>query len=182
MTTIAYRDGIMASDSRCTTDEYMHLTECQKIFRMSSGALLGTAGDDDARSLLALLDGVGHGSGLPSRKDLGETETDFLGLLALPDGTLWRIEIEHVNDSHWTGAVSELSSEFAAVGSGAAFAYGAMGHGATAAEAVAVACRFDVFSQLPLQEERLLEGIPSTSKNSSKKPTGKASARQPKKK
>jgi 20S proteasome alpha/beta subunit len=51
MTVVAYsaKHKIMASDSRSTDDDGMHMTNCRKIFRLKNGALLGTAGDSDDR-------------------------------------------------------------------------------------------------------------------------------------
>jgi len=175
MTTIAFRDGIMAADSRCTDEFYMVLTDCQKIYRLSSGALLGTAGDDDARALLDALDSVHHETALPSRHELAELEIEFTGLLALPDDTLWQIEVEWVereHEGHWSGSVSQIRFDFAAVGSGAHFAMGAMGHGATAEEAVEVATKFDIFSALPLQTESLRESDQSPAITNSKTSSG----------
>ncbi len=158
MTTIAYRDGIMAADSQCTDEWGMKLTDTDKIFRLHGGGLLGTAGDDDARELMELLDSSVTEATLPTREQLGDTHTEFLGLLWLPDDTLWYVSISIRSDEYdagWDGSVSRLKRPFAAVGSGQQFAYGAMAHGATAKEAIKVAAGFDIYTALPVQFERI---------------------------
>lgn len=153
MTTIAYRDGVMASDSRCSNEFDMHLTDCQKLFRLSSGAILGTAGDDDARKLMRLLAKAKVPDDLPSRKRLAKTQTNFSGLLAYPQGNVFLVGVEFIGDGaagEWTGYISEITDSMCAVGSGQQFAYGAMEVGATAAEAVVAACRRDLASALPV--------------------------------
>lgn len=152
MTTIAYRDGIMASDSRCADEQDMHLTNCQKMYTLKNGSTLGTAGDDDARPLMKLL----GRKQLPSRKKLAQTEVDFKGILVLPDLSVYIVEVgrkeEEPGLGEWYGMLSEITDTICAVGTGSQFAYGAMEAGKTAAEAVEIACKRDINSALPVQE------------------------------
>lgn len=154
MTTVSYRDGVMAADSRCSDEYGMHLTHCQKIYRLSSGALLGTAGDDDARSLMDLLAKAKTPKQLPSRAELAETKTDFKGILVFPKGDVYLVGVdytEHNSEGEWTGYISEIRDRMCAVGSGQQFAYGAMEAGKSAADAVRIACKRDTNSALPVQ-------------------------------
>lgn len=152
MTTIAYTNGVLASDSRATdsvTD--MHVTECPKLFKLENGAILGAAGDDDDREVQELL-GKSSPSRMPSRKKLAELETEFSGILIFPGGRVFKIEIEHNEDKGtWAGSVLEIKDKMVAVGTGAPFAYGAMEAGASSVQAVEIACRRDINSALPVQ-------------------------------
>lgn len=156
MTTIAYKDGVMASDSRGTDENEMVLTDCQKLYILDNGAVLGTAGDDDIRKLVKLLNKSQGPSDLPSKKRLAKTQTDFKGILAFPTGELFIIHIAQpcsldVNIDEWTAYVCEIKDSMCAVGSGAPYAYGAMEAGKTAAQAVEIACKRDIMSALPVQ-------------------------------
>lgn len=164
MTTIAYRSGIMACDS-CWSDGDMQAVSAIKIRRLSSGALLGEAGDNDCRAIYALLDKVKDPRKLPTRAELSATRVDFAGLLALPKGGVWVIATGKVDE---TGFPVDDTADFgiwpattiggyAAVGSGAAYALSAMDAGATAKEAVVIACRRDLYSRPPVHVRRLVQ-------------------------
>ena len=145
MTVIAYKEGIMASDSRSSDNGYI-ATRCQKIFRLPSGALLGTAGDNDDRGIRELLSKVKLPKMLPSRKELADTRIDFLGLLVLPRGHIFIVRIDRENwegGFEWTGSLWEHKEPIAAIGTGDQYALGAMVAGRSAAQAVAIAIKFD---------------------------------------
>lgn len=55
MTTIAYKDGIMASDSCWTGETDVQEVSAIKIRRLPSGALMGFSGANDAREMEELL-------------------------------------------------------------------------------------------------------------------------------
>jgi ATP-dependent protease HslVU (ClpYQ) peptidase subunit len=153
LTTIAYKDGRMAADSKCTAGG-MFVTKTTKMHRLPNGALLGSAGDADIRLLMDLL-GRSTARKLPSRIELANTQTEFEGILAFPNGKTYLIDV-YVNDfeemSEWTAQVLELEERMAATGSGAQFALGAMAAGKSAAQAVAIACRYDSNSAPPVKE------------------------------
>ena len=90
MTTIAYKDGLMACDS-CWTYGGTVDTLTTKITRLASGALFGTAGQNDARSLVSLIDKVKTPNQLPSYEALLSLRADVLGLLVLPKGRVYKI-------------------------------------------------------------------------------------------
>ena len=124
MTTIAFKDGVMAADSKCTDDHGAFLTKCRKIDRLANGALLGQSGDGDARELFALL-GKATPKRLPSRAELAETKVDFHGILAFPNGRVFMVYVyTHdigSSDSAWTGQIIEMEERICAVGSGQQF-------------------------------------------------------------
>ena len=154
MTTIALKDGVMACDSKCTDEFGAFLTRTQKIFRLPNGALLGTAGDADARELMDLL-GKATLKRLPSRKELAETQCGFSGILAFQSGQVFGVHIymlEKGSDAEWSAQIVEIEERMAAVGSGQQFAIGAMAAGRSARDAVEIACRFDSYSQGPVKE------------------------------
>lgn len=159
MTVIAYssKHRILAADSRCSDAYGMHLTSCQKIYRLANGALLGTSGDSDERDIRDLLCKSSPRK-LPSRAQLAEMKCRFEGLLVFPKGQVYVVNVwhrEHENEGEWAGAVDVIRDDIVAVGCGYQFAYGAMEVGATPIEAVRAACRRDTACALPVQWEKL---------------------------
>lgn len=160
MTVIAYRSGIMACDS-CWSYGDTQVASLIKIRRLSSGALLGQAGDNDCRAVDALLDKVKDPKKLPSRDELARTLTDFQGLLAFPKGSVYVISIGAVDQAGWSqnGDIGVWPATsmggFAAVGSGAECALAAMDAGATAREAVQIACRRNLYCRGPVHVIKL---------------------------
>ena len=148
MTTIAFKDGVMASDTLALDGANMSLGPCDKIFRTRADGLLGTSGAGDTRDILELLEEVGHPDEFPTKAELIATETEFVGLLWIRDGTLWLIEMTFNadDDEGWNASVFELRLKFMAIGTGAMLAIGAMARGATAVGAVGVAMTFDTMT------------------------------------
>lgn len=164
MTCIAWRSGIMACDS-CWTYGDTHVASLIKIKRLSSGALLGQAGDNDCRAMEALLDKIKDPRKLPSKLELATTKDEFLGLLALPgSGGVWIVSSEPVNEVGWpvdtkndVGIwLATTIGGYAAVGSGADFALAAMDAGASAKLAVEIACRRNINCRPPVHVRRLI--------------------------
>ena len=155
MTTIAFSSGIMAADSRASDNDArgVFVTKCQKIYRLANNCLLGTAGDDDSREVQALLGKCKGPKSLPTRAELAATRTDFAGILVFPKGQIYLIDIrmrEYEHTGEWSGEVLESRERYAATGSGQEFALGAMAHGASAAQAVAIAAKFDLATGGPI--------------------------------
>lgn len=158
MTVIAFKDGVMGSDSLATDYSGQKFYGVDKIFRLKSGGLLGTAGDDDARSLLDLFENVSCEDQMPSKEDLSETRVHFFGLLALPDSTLWYIQVEMVSYEHsdeWNGYIGKIAESIAACGSGGEIALGALEAGATVEEAVKIAIKRNAFCDGDLQIDEI---------------------------
>ena len=143
----------MAADSRCSEDGRF-VTRTHKIFRLSSGALLGSAGDADFRDICRLLDKVKNAKGMPDRAALSALRIDFAGSLALPNGSTWLVDIDREAEGpeiEYIGGIIECQESYAAAGSGSEFAIGAMAHGATAKAAVAIACQYDLNTGPPVR-------------------------------
>lgn len=135
MTTIAYRDGVMAADSLSTSDG-IAMGTVAKAIRREDGAMCGAAGSTSLiRALLAWFEN-GEGGDKPDLKDNGAQ-----ALIIRPTGsTEWHDEFGfHV-----------ISAPFFAIGSGRDVALGAMAAGASAEEAVEHAIRFDINSGGPI--------------------------------
>lgn len=154
MTTVAYKDGQMACDS-CWTYGGTVDTLTTKISRLSSGALFGTAGQNDGRSLIAMLDKVRTPAQLPSYELLMSLRADVLGLLVLPKGRVYKIATTIISPENWDEGMDdyglwEINGPFAAVGSGGDMALVAMDCGKSARDAVRVACKYDPASRPPV--------------------------------
>lgn len=155
MTTVAYKDGVMSSDSCWSCNKAVD-SLMTKIKRLSSGALLGQAGDNDARAIEKMLDKVKTPAGLPMRDDILRIRLDYMGLLVLPRGRIFKVSLTHISEANWSDdfdedvGIWEISSPFAAIGTGKEFAMGAMAAGKSAQETVRIACRYDINSRPPV--------------------------------
>ncbi len=130
MTTIAYRDGVIAADSQITFENRRD-GKTLKIRRLGR-ILAGAAGS--ASQCVAFLDWLQRGApGHPPRLFSNEYRLD--AFVVLTGGRIMAFNGE---------AMLHFRSDLMAIGSGAAYALGAMACGATAAEAVAVAAKFDI--------------------------------------
>lgn len=131
MTTIAYRDGILASDSMMSGgNPAFKFAMLPKIVRAHDGTIAGAAGQSAAYG--EFLSWAKHGAlGCPPSGDSGEA------LVIRPDGSV----------HYWAGAacLTELSNEtpYFAIGTGEKFALGAMFAGANAIGAVRAGIEFD---------------------------------------
>jgi ATP-dependent protease HslVU (ClpYQ) peptidase subunit len=137
MTTICFRAGVMATDSRAYSGDKMPIGEKKKLHRLSNGALVGSSSrivgntDSFAAWCQAAID---DGQDLP--RIASGTDYGVQALLVWTDGT-----VHYWNDgTTWTGP---LEADFFAIGSGEQFAFGAMKAGATAEEAVRIASECD---------------------------------------
>lgn len=140
MTTIAYRNGILAADSMATRGGSIMPERSQKVFRLRDGRLFGWCGEAGlgVRARMHFDD--------PKKHDPVVT-TDGGALVIGLDGSIWTYE---------HGAlVAAPGAPFYALGSGRGEAYGALAMGATARQAVAIAARFDNCTGGPVQWLRL---------------------------
>lgn len=135
MTTIAYRDGVIAADSLVSSgpNRAGHVV---KIARGPDGALGGAAGDMWA--CVQFLRAVETGTALPA-----ERGSDFDALFVDASG-----RVHYVGDK---GDPVLVEGEYFALGSGEAAALGAMEMGATAVRAVEVAVKIDKGSGGPIR-------------------------------
>lgn len=155
MTTIAYRDGVMACDS-CWASNGVQTTSQTKIDRLSSGALFGSAGDGDIRALLALIDKVKSPDKLPTKAELAATRCEVIGIIVFKAGQVWMIAIEKQGE-HFEAMIWPANRNIAGVGSGGEFAIGAMAAGKNPSEAVRIACRYDINSRPPVHTVKLAQ-------------------------
>lgn len=146
MTTIAFKDGILAADSRSTSNYYDRVHRCQKLFRKTTkdGAevIIATAGEN-APGLVFV---EWYGSGKKPPLKLLDGDADFCCLVLTKKG-LFEFD-------KWCHG-EEVMDPFYAVGCGATAALGAMHAGATAEQAVEIACRIDPFTGPPVVTEAL---------------------------
>jgi ATP-dependent HslUV protease subunit HslV len=138
MTTIAYRDGILATDSLIQSGG-TRVGTTQKVFKSKNGTLLAFAGNAHlAADIQHWID-----KGL---SDDATPDTDGTGTIVIvkPDGTFWTLD-------GGAAAPYPLEAPFFAEGSGQEVALGAMAMGANAVQAVEVAIHFDTGSGAPVQ-------------------------------
>ncbi len=147
MTTIVYRDGIMAGDSRATIETEAggaRMYRCEKLYRKvikvgrrTEEHILGFAGESSP----ALLYLDWYGSGKEPPQVFADMVSDFSVLIHTPRG-LFEVDSycrpERVLEKFW------------AIGSGAKAALGALHAGANARQACAIACKVDPYSGLPI--------------------------------
>lgn len=146
----------MASDT-AISDATWRACGFPKITRLPSGALLGVAGDVDSRDFVALLS-KSTPRRMPSRAALIELKTENEALIVFRTGQIFVVTTGWDDEEHegmWIVEVIPIRDHFAAIGSGAAYAYGALEAGRSPTDAVRIACRRDSACGLPLQWEGL---------------------------
>jgi hypothetical protein len=138
MTTIAYKDGILAVDSAVTCDG-RYEGSCKKWLQVD-GAVAGVTGQ---AMVLGRLKIAVDGEGFP--------DFDFL---LLHDSELMLVSSAGIFCVTKVGFL-KIEAPFAAIGSGAGIAYGAMAAGASAEEAVKIACEYDCATRGPVAALKL---------------------------
>lgn len=139
MTTIAYRDGVLAADSLVCGDNTRWGAKT-KIVRARCGIMGGASGDASAAA--HYLEWVESLEKEPQPEAAPDTTHGVDGLLISRDGSVWC----------WTGGMSLFRMElpegetFTAIGSGAKLAMGAMAMGASAERAVEIAIKYDIYT------------------------------------
>lgn len=155
MTTIAYKNGVIASDSRVTVESEAggaRNFDTKKLFRKTvqidgkpTDVILATAGESAPGSLF--VDAWGTGKSLTEIRELFTySEADFTILVVSPTG-LFEVD-------KWC-VMEPVYEPFYAIGSGAKLAMGAMEAGASAARAVEIACKRDPYTAPPIVTMRL---------------------------
>ena len=151
MTTIAYRDGVIAADSRVTVDSEgggSRVFHCEKLFSKfikfqgkKQNVVLAGAGEAFAAELF-----IQNYTGGEVEQSIKENflvgDADFTVLLMDSAGSLYEMD----RWCHFT----KIKDTFYAVGSGAKAALGAMHMGADAYRAVQVACEIDPYTAPPV--------------------------------
>lgn len=132
MTTIAFKDGVLASDGKITTGGCITNLNSKKIFRVDS-AWIGVCGTVADWGLL--IDYLNNANApIPPNAEFD--------CIYMPDrGKAVILEVCK------GGMLREISFQQPfAIGSGGAYAIGAMAAGSSAVEAVKIACKYDVYS------------------------------------
>jgi hypothetical protein len=142
MTTIAYRDGVLASDSRetiCGNDETAMVVDDNsvKVFKLRDGRLYG--GAQASEDIVRLYEALKAGAPLPKLDDVVGMLIDKRGRIWLYEGNIWQ----------------RITLRYYAIGTGAPFAMGAMDAGATAIEAARIGARRDPYSGGKVRHVRL---------------------------
>lgn len=152
MTTIAYKDGVMASDAALNSGDTC-VGGVSKSARRDDGALCGGSGDTSR--IRAILTWFLAGEDAKNKPDFG-TDNDVQALIVRPDGA-----IEWHDNIGFTSVVAP----FFAIGSGRDFALAAMYCGASAERAVECAAVFDKHTSGPVTVRKgLAEPIPQVDK------------------
>ncbi len=142
MTIVAFRDGVMAADTRIVHGD-SGIMKATKLFRKRIGRrdhILGFAGDMSC----AMLYYEWYGSKQPMPEQLRnyQEERGFNVLIMVG---------KYLYEGDNICRPVEVESKFHAIGSGAQAALGAMHHGASAIQAVKIACKIDSNCGLPIQ-------------------------------
>lgn len=125
MTTIAYRNGVLAGDTMESFDRTIMPYAVRKVFRLPDGTLLGATGTAEACEVVRRA--LAKGSPLPKLEDVEAVRVFKANHIEVFEGHLWR----------------RVHAPFYALGSGCDVALAAMYAGATAREAVAIAVKMD---------------------------------------
>lgn len=144
MTTVAYRDGIIAADMQAGNGN--RAARFHKIGRNKGGSLIGGCGD--APLVYALIRWfVEDGDKMPpTYGKFGDDECDVHAFIIRPDRRLYRIE---------PAGTFEFFAEYAAMGSGGAYALGAFAAGVDARTAVQCAAIHDVHTGMGVEQIEL---------------------------
>lgn len=140
MTTIVYRAGLMAADSRAYQGDKWPIGFKQKIKRLADGRLAGVSSSTPGLGELVLA-WVEAGMDTEKTPDVGNDWFDCL--IVDPEGQGYFAR----SNFFFAGP---LQAEWFAVGSGAEVAKGALLMGATAEEAVGIAAQVDPYTGGPI--------------------------------
>lgn len=165
MTTIAFKNGVIASDSRVTVESEAggaRNFDTKKLFRAKvdikgtqQEVILATAGESAPGSLF-----VEHWSTGKSLAEIRElftySEADFTILVVTAQG-LFEVD-------KWC-VLEPVYEPFYAIGSGSKLAMGAMEAGVSAQRAVEIACKRDPYTAPPVVTMRLKPHVKQTRKD-----------------
>ena len=141
MTTIAYKAGIMAADTRAYAGFNTPLGHKHKIRRCADGTLIGCSTNQVGlgEAVLSWYEGGAD----PDRAPKAASEVKFTLLAVKSNG-----EAFYGYDSFFLSG--PITAECFAIGSGEGVAHGAMRAGASAVRAIEIASEIDVWTGLPV--------------------------------
>lgn len=164
MTTIAFKDGIMAVDTQAT--DYSTISRVQKLYRLPDGGVV--AGCGSSRKCWAGIKWMVEGE----RGDPPNIDGAYL-IIARPDGTLWQVEDEF--------PAFPLEGDMVAHGCGRDAALMAMRMGMDAVDAVFATCGQDAMTSPPVQSMAVFQfDFPPLMTHTKPGTQGKALGRRPK--
>jgi len=138
MTTVVYRDGVMASDSQYVENDVIMPGHHPKVFRLPGGGIMGYCGlVEVAYQVLNL---IKENKPLATLDEFNSADTTIL--VVHENG-----KISYTNGREWT----PIKVPYIAIGSGSPMAYGALALGASARQAVKAAMKHDTTSGGRLQ-------------------------------
>lgn len=128
MTTIAYKDGVMAGDTRAVIDEVIEPGHYRKVFKLKDGSLIGFAGNvPDIQAMIREMKKDPNKT-MPGKSDLYAIKVTQSGKVMERDAGGW--------------SESE-DAKYYAIGSGRVPALVAMHCGKSAKQAIEIAMKFD---------------------------------------
>jgi hypothetical protein len=131
MTTIAYRDKVLAGDRRSTDGSLIVPGRYRKVYKNKCGWLYGAAGTSGPCEALNA-----YMASCPDFSEELPPRGKYTAIVVSPDGRVYNI------DNGWIELLPK-DIEFYVVGSGAPAALGALWMGANAVEAVEIASEID---------------------------------------
>lgn len=134
MTTIVYRDGVMAADSRAYSGDRKPIGSKQKIHRLPDGSLIGVSSSKvgEAERFRRMVSEKGVDADF-------ETEVPVQAIVVMPNGGIF-----YFNDER--SFSGPISAEFICIGSGEVAAHAALLSGCSPVKAVEVAMQLDVWT------------------------------------
>ena len=138
MTTIAFKDGLLVADT-AVTDNGKYLGQVCKIHKIQNFMLAG------AGSLLTLnkfMEWFRMGADVTKPFDITKENGFDVICIDLNTKEIWEYNSDIL--------ATKIDQKYYALGTGTDFALGAMHAGATAKEAVEIACKIDIYSRKPL--------------------------------
>jgi ATP-dependent protease HslVU (ClpYQ) peptidase subunit len=133
MTTIAFKDGILACESQVTNNNAV-CGYCQSKIQILEDIAIGFSGS--LRDQKLFVDWYKAGEKIEDRPKYNSDNWESI---------IINVETKEVSEYH-DGYLIEYKYDFYALGSGCFLATGAMAAGATAEEAVKIACKYDIYS------------------------------------
>jgi len=141
MTTIVYKDGVLAGDGRVTVNDMVVTDKATKVHKIKGGWLYGWCGGVEDAEILkrALRKGLPDQLNNPQLNNITALLIDHAGTIALYEGSIWIVQKE----------------PYYAIGSGSPYALGALDAGADAIAAAKIATARDTNSGGKVRSVRL---------------------------
>jgi ATP-dependent protease HslVU (ClpYQ) peptidase subunit len=134
MTTIVYRDGILASDTQISYGSTLMPGSVRKIHKLSNGALYGFTGSLEVGEIMRRRVTKASDEDGPLEEEVDLKGEVFEAIIVQPDGQILCFE-----NRIWM----EIKCPYIAMGSGKDYAYGALHMGASAKQALKTAMTLD---------------------------------------